>query len=356
MPPTFRITNHKDDHILALRRLTARACAVRAKLSGHLHFHVDGGRSSRILPGLPASDCQQCTQLAWGPSAGLAVMPRPWQLCLAGCPHVPCKSCISQLSIIYFAGMCCIGSISLPALVLGMYYTYVHTQCMYIKHREPHTHTHTHTSLHTHTHTHTLYSWLVSISHLKVGYNYQLQRLAVACEQHQAAPIKVGYSTKQLLVWKKGFACPCAYLACMSSFWAMCMCVAPAAQQLPHYMRPPADKQLHVCVCMYSSCPTASPTHVHTYTPQLSNSFHITCASSWQPAPCSYAHALQLSNSFHVTYISQLANSSMCVCMLKLYVCVKVCVCMFVHAWPCQAHMHQSIRCMFPHICCPAIS
>jgi len=103
-------------------------------------------------------------------------MPRPWQLCLAGCPHVPCKSCISQLSIIYFAGMCCIGSISLPALVLGMYYTYVHTQCMYIKHREPHTHTHTHTSLHTHTHTHTLYSWLVSISHLKVGYNYQLHR------------------------------------------------------------------------------------------------------------------------------------------------------------------------------------
>lgn len=155
-------------------------------------------------------------------------MPRPWQLCLAGCPHVPCKSCISQLSIIYFAGMCCIGSISLPALVLGMYYTYVHTQCMYIKHREPHTHTHTHTSLHTHTHTHTLYSWLVSISHLKVGYNYQL---------HALAP------TLQLLVGSIA-------VACVEKRLCLPMCLPCMHEQLLSYV--------YVCC---PSCTTASTLH-----------------------------------------------------------------------------------------------
>ena len=83
-------------------------------------------------------------------------------------------------------------------------------------------------------------------------------------------------------MWKKGFACPCAYLACMSSFWAMCMCVAPAAQQLPHYMHTPAGKQLHVFVCMYSSFSTASTIHVH---------------PSWQTASCLCIHVLQLMHS-----------------------------------------------------------
>ena len=114
----------------------------------------------------------------------------------------------------------------------------------------------------------------------------------------------------QLLVWAKSVACPCAYLACMSSFWAMCMCVAPAVQQLPHYMHTPAGKQLHDFVCMYSSCPTASQylyIHVHLSCP---TAFILHVHPSWQPA--------------------------MCVCMLKMHVCeslcVCVCLCMLDHA------------------------
>ena len=126
----------------------------------------------------------------------------------------------------------------------SMYYTYVHTQCMYIKHRE--THTHTHTLAWTRKHTHTQY-----ISHL----SNCIARSLAAYRQHQA-----------VVCVEKGLCLPmCLYLACMSSFWAMCMCVAPAAQQLPHYMHTPAGKQLHVFVCMYSSRPTASPIHVHIY-------------------------------------------------------------------------------------------
>jgi hypothetical protein len=202
------------------------------------------------------------------------------------------------------SSICCRGSISLPALVLGMSYTY--TQYMYIKHqggREPHTHTHT--SLDTHTHT----------IHISL---YQL----ASCENTAFQEWSM-----QLIVWRKGFACPCAYLACMNSFWAMCMCVAPAVQQLPHYMHTPAGKQLHDFVNMYSSCPTASTIHVHTCTPQLSNSFHITCASqlatsSMLVSACT--PAVQQLPCY--TYISQLANSSMCVCMLKMHVCENLCV------------------------------